>query len=149
MKRGNCSVRQWITCAASTAMASAASAAPLISSLGTLDNTLPRSEGFALNAGHQVVGDSSHNGPAQHAFFYTGGQMKDLGTLQNLDFSRAYSINDSGVIAGVSSNQGNSLSRAFYYSGVPGAGRFSSPNTSTRMPDVAAISRHHVRAHQC
>jgi probable HAF family extracellular repeat protein len=76
-----------------------------IASSGTLEDLglLPvefpiSSEGLALNASDEVVGDTSNGVP--HAFLYTGGQMHDLTTLPDAISSQAFAINDQTEIVG-------------------------------------------------
>lgn len=79
-----------------------------LSDLGTLGGS--NSYAYGINAVGQVVGCSNTRSGDTHAFLWTRGandgvptnpQMKDLGTLSGGN-SCADSINDSGVIAGVS-----------------------------------------------
>jgi len=51
-----------------------------------------------------------------HAFLYSGGAMSDLGVLSGGKTSEAYSINESGQVAGTSNNTSGNW-RAFVYSG--------------------------------
>lgn len=73
--------------------------------LGSLSNT-DYAYGNAINASGQVAGASLVN-PAEpytdyeHAFLYSGGPLVDLGTLGGTG-SRAFGINDSGVVIGTS-----------------------------------------------
>jgi probable HAF family extracellular repeat protein len=67
--------------------------------LGVLTVEFPiSSEGLALNASDEVVGDTSNGVP--HAFLYTGGQMHDLTTLPDAISSQAFAINDQTEIVG-------------------------------------------------
>ncbi len=62
---------------------------------------------------------------ATHAFLYSGGKMKDLGTAPGYDSSSGQSINDSGQIAGRSFANGSYDTPIFLYS----AGKFTNiPN---------------------
>lgn len=79
-----------------------------MSDLGTLGGS--NSYAFGINALGQVVGCSNTGDGGRHAFLWardkndgvpTNPQMEDLGTLSGGN-SCAYSINDSGVIVGVS-----------------------------------------------
>ena len=53
----------------------------------------------AINAAGQVVGEAATADGATHAFLYTDGKMKDLGTLHGGN-SRAYGINAAGQVVG-------------------------------------------------
>lgn len=86
-------------------------------SLGTL-STVPwaNSIGRDVNNSGEVVGYSDSDNNYPHAFLYRNGTMADLGTLGGL-LSRAYSINDSGQIAGHSEIlDSTSSNHAFLYS---------------------------------
>ena len=58
----------------------------------------------AVNAAGQAAGASGRpHGEETHAFFWEKqGGMRDLGTLPGGDYSAAFAINDSGVVAGTS-----------------------------------------------
>jgi probable HAF family extracellular repeat protein len=90
------------------------------------------SEGMAINSLDQVAGYSNTAipeantqgkpcpdcGMASHAFLWSAGKMKDLGTLSIPGWdSRADSINDSGEIVGLSAStvNGTETNRAFLY----------------------------------
>lgn len=93
------------------------------------------SEGAGINNLDQVVGISTTAVPARnsqggacpdcgvasHAFLWTAGRMKDLGTLAGVAGwdSKANSINDAGEIVGWSDSNvsGSSAHRAFLYAG--------------------------------
>lgn len=65
--------------------------------LGTL--TIELSEAADINAAGQVVGYGTFGGTGDgHAFLYSDGVMRDLGTLGS--FSRAYAINNRGQVVG-------------------------------------------------
>jgi probable HAF family extracellular repeat protein len=77
--------------------------------LGVLPGT-SSSEAHSVNDSGQVTGDSFMAGSGQHrAFFYSGGQLVDIGTLGGNDM-RAAAINSSGAVVGTA--DGN---RAFLY----------------------------------
>jgi len=71
-----------------------------ITDLGTLGGA--ESYAYAINNRGQVVGYAYTAGnEEEHAFFYSGGVMTDLGTLGgDYNFSYAYGINDSGQVVG-------------------------------------------------
>jgi probable HAF family extracellular repeat protein len=81
--------------------------------LGAITNTYA----YAVNNRGDIVGSSGvldNAGIEQsRAFFYTGGQMRDLGTLGGA-FSYAYGINDFSQIVGWS-QLGDGSSHAFVY----------------------------------
>jgi probable HAF family extracellular repeat protein len=67
--------------------------------LGTLGGDLCQADG--INDSGQVVGVSSIAGEtADHAFLYSGGVMRDLGTLPGFENSFGNGINDSGQVVG-------------------------------------------------
>jgi probable HAF family extracellular repeat protein len=70
--------------------------------LGTLKNGSARIHG--VNASGQAVGASGYpHGAETHAFFWQQqGGIRDLGILPGGDYSSAFAINDSGVVAGTS-----------------------------------------------
>src|SRR5689334_7332966 len=68
-----------------------------VTDLGTLGGS--GSTATAINASGQVVGYSDGPaGSAGHAFLYSSGQMKDLGTLGGESY--AYGINSTGQVTG-------------------------------------------------
>ena len=87
------------------------------------------SRAYGINAGGQVVGDSSIGG-GHHAFLYTGtpgsgGAMADLGTLPGKTYSQGLAINDVGQVVGCSGNSldtTDTTQHAFLYTGTPGSG---------------------------
>jgi probable HAF family extracellular repeat protein len=66
----------------------------------------------------QVVGYGQKPGGRAHAFFYSGGRMKDLGTLPGGTQSYAYGINGSGQIVGASESADFTLHAFLYTKGV-------------------------------
>jgi probable HAF family extracellular repeat protein len=68
-----------------------------IQSVGTLYGG--DSVAYGINAGGQVVGDSTDASGNSRAFLYNGGTLTDLGTLGGTD-ARARAINDAGMIVG-------------------------------------------------
>jgi probable HAF family extracellular repeat protein len=83
-----------------------------ITDLGTLGGTI--SYAFGVNIHGDVAGSSTTPSGAEHAFLYHNGVMSDLGVLNAGDtFSRAYGINDPGVVVGQSNG---ATSSPFYYS---------------------------------
>ena len=81
--------------------------------LGTLGGY---SAAFGLNDCLQVVG-KSWVGPGEiHAFLFSGGSMKDLGTIGEDDKSVAYDVNDSGQVVGASIGSVSPFHAAFLYS---------------------------------
>lgn len=62
--------------------------------------------GMAINDNSQVVGSYVTNDGKEHAFVQTNGNLKDLGTLGNSDYSIAYDINNCGQIVGESNGHG-------------------------------------------
>jgi probable HAF family extracellular repeat protein len=88
-----------------------------ITDLGALPG-FPHSFAQGINHSGQVAGFgsvTSGSGPS-HAFIYTNGTLTDLGTLGGSS-SNAYSLNDSGQVAGTSAVSGDFPSHAFLYSG--------------------------------
>ncbi len=78
---------------------------------------------FAVSIGNQVIGDAEIPGGAKRAFIYTGGQMRDLGTLPGRAHSRVQNVNATGHVVGlaynrIEPNQQETDQRAFYYNGT-------------------------------
>jgi probable HAF family extracellular repeat protein len=88
--------------AAAATPAAPTSARLQIVDLGTLGEQFTTSEARAVNQRGQIVGDSflAGLGP-EHAFLWSNGSMRDLGTLGGLT-SDATDINDRGQVVGVS-----------------------------------------------
>lgn len=89
-----------------------------VTDLGTLRHGSARVHG--LNSSGQAVGGSGFpHGGDTHAFFWQRqGGMRDIGTLPGGDYSAAFSINDSGQVAGTS-NIADSM-HAFIWSSATG-----------------------------
>ena len=84
--------------------------------------TLPGGTGSyatGINNSGQVVGYSNISGVGDHAFFYSGGAMADLGAMiSGRTYSQATGINDSGQVVGYSYvNNLGGVPQAFLYSG--------------------------------
>ncbi len=85
-----------------------------ITDLGTLGGV--NSYAAGINASGQVTGYSLIiNGVANHAFFYDGATMHDLGTLGGNSFGKG--INDSGQVTGYYDTSG-STTHPFLYDGA-------------------------------
>jgi len=107
----------------------------VLTDIGVLPGTGAFGVSFASATGVNLVGDvvgvsdsqypsesPGTTGPAQHAFLWNNGVMKDLGTIAgNGYFSSAEGVNDSHEIVGwtntISSATGATLQRAFIYIG--------------------------------
>ncbi len=86
--------------------------------IGTLGGSA--SESYAIGRSGSVTGWSTPSGdPAEHAFLYSGGVMKDLGSLPGRQNSFGYSVNSLGEVVGVSGDgyYDTGPSRAFLYDG--------------------------------
>jgi probable HAF family extracellular repeat protein len=84
-----------------------------ISDLGTLSSGL-FAEGTAINSLGEVAGFSSLKNGERHAFVFRGGKLTDLGLTGRE--SRAFAINDSGVVAGSESIPGEGHTDATLWS---------------------------------
>jgi len=82
-------------------------------SIGTLGGN---ANAYSINRFGQIVGASVVVGGVRRAFLYSGGQMRDLGTLGGDLYSWATGINSSGQIVGVSYGT-SAAGHAFIYSG--------------------------------
>lgn len=80
--------------------------------LGTLGR---KSYARDINEQGQVVGASQIDSGFYHAFLYSDGVMRDLGTLGN-EHSEALGLNDNGEVVGVVWNADFSVFHAFLYS---------------------------------
>jgi len=68
-----------------------------------------------LNAAGEVIGYGNEAANAStHAFAYSGGQIKDLGTLGG-STSSAVAVNNAGAVIGNSNTSGDAASHAFLY----------------------------------
>ncbi len=72
------------------------------------------SDAHGINSSGQIVGDWHTSSNVPRAFLYSGTLFLDLGTLGG-EQAWAHSINDSGVIVGISSVGIESISHAFRY----------------------------------
>ena len=81
--------------------------------LGTLGGRFSIARGIDRSAG--VVGYSELANGAIHAFVYSGGQLRDLGTLGTDLFSFGFGINHHGVAVGYSSPRGFPPDRAVLF----------------------------------
>jgi probable HAF family extracellular repeat protein len=104
-----------------------------INDLGTLGNGL-FAEGTAINNLAEVAGFSNLKNGERHAFVFHNGKMTDLGPTGRE--SRAFAINDSGVVAGSESIPGEGHTDAVLFTNgkitdlglIPGSGGiFTSP----------------------
>jgi probable HAF family extracellular repeat protein len=107
----------WLVIAACLPLAAFAQTYTVID-LGTLSHGSARVHG--LNSSGQVAGASGFpHGADTHAFFWQRqGGIRDIGTLQGGDYSAAFSINDSGQVAGTS-NIANTM-HAFTWNSAAG-----------------------------
>ncbi|HEV8692521.1 MAG TPA: hypothetical protein VGQ91_19600 [Ideonella sp.] len=80
--------------------------------IGTLGGVY--SDAYGINNHGDIVGQSSLEGGAQHAFVYRGGSMVDLGTLGG-SHSVALGINEARQIVGCSTLEGDSAQQAFIH----------------------------------
>src|SRR5207253_1948551 len=63
------------------------------------------SQGFAINKAGEITGLVITEGTTYHAFLYTGGVLRDLGTLGGA-YSQGLGINDAGQVTGTSNTSG-------------------------------------------
>jgi len=71
-----------------------------------------------LNGNDQVVGDGDVGGGEHHAFVFSGGVLRDLGTLAGGRQSAAYGINERGEIVGFSEGPDRSARAVMISSGI-------------------------------
>ena len=83
-----------------------------LTDFGTLGG--PTSEGLAINASGQIVGQADVAPNQSHAFVTISGPLQDLGTLGGPSSSAA-AINDPGVIVGTSDLPNGAGTVAFIY----------------------------------
>jgi probable HAF family extracellular repeat protein len=83
--------------------------------LGSLGGGM--SQAYAINNLNQITGIAYLKNGLAHAFLYSAGKMKDLGTLQALGDSWGFAINDSGVVVG-QAQLDSGAEHAFVYNGT-------------------------------
>jgi probable HAF family extracellular repeat protein len=71
-----------------------------------------------LNNREDVVGDGDVGDGEHHAFLFSGGRLRDLGTLPGGRQSSAYAINERGDIVGVSEGSNRSARAVVIVDGV-------------------------------
>jgi probable HAF family extracellular repeat protein len=89
-----------------------------LGTLGGSDSTASIAED--INESGQVVGYAALQGGSifnvnRHAFLWQDGTMTDLGTLDNLPVSEAFSINNAGQVVGWATDGGFSKNKAFLW----------------------------------
>jgi probable HAF family extracellular repeat protein len=77
------------------------------------------STGHAINQLGEIAGEAVYRGIGQHAFLYSKGEMKDLGTLGGT-LSVALGINKSQKVVGYSSCTGDAAQHAMIYTTATG-----------------------------
>jgi probable HAF family extracellular repeat protein len=121
-----------------------------------LDPKASRSQAQAINASGQVTGTRQGPGATEsHAYLFTAGKFKDLGTLGG-SYSIGHALNSNGHVAGESSlatHHGTGhASRAFLWDGrkmkklgtLPGAGNSwaTGINDSEQVVGIATVPKH-------
>ena len=85
--------------------------------LPTLSTFTAGTFGNAINNADQVAGYAMQTNGVYHAFLFSNGAMKDLGTPAGFADSEAFAINNSGQVVGNAFNQsGKSITHAFLFS---------------------------------
>jgi len=90
---------------------------PHLRDLGTLGGTFGSATG--LNDAGEIVGWATTPDEAAHAFFWSNGVMKDLGTVKGDGCSVAYHINASGQVVGTSGDGCNEVHAFLWQRGGP------------------------------
>lgn len=90
---------------------------PHLRDLGTLGGTFGSATG--LNDASEIVGWASTPDEAVHAFFWSNGVMKDLGTVKGDGCSVAYTINAGGQVVGTSGDGCNEVHAFLWQRGGP------------------------------
>jgi probable HAF family extracellular repeat protein len=90
---------------------------PHLRDLGTLGGTFGSATG--LNDASEIVGVATTPDEAPHAFFWSNGVMKDLGTVKGDGCSVSYHINASGQVVGTSGVGCNEVHAFLWQRGGP------------------------------
>ena len=90
---------------------------PHLRDLGTLGGTFGSATG--LNDATEIVGWATTPDDAAHAFFWSNGVMKDLGTVKGDGCSVAYHINAGGQVVGTSGDGCNEVHAFLWQRGGP------------------------------
>jgi probable HAF family extracellular repeat protein len=111
--------------------------------IGSLGGTLTQPQG--INNSGQMVGFSNTVAGYKNAFLYSRGVLTDLGTLDAMDTSVAYGINNNSAVVGTSYDQDASGGRAFLYSSSGGMEDLNSlidPNSGWILESANGINDH-------
>jgi probable HAF family extracellular repeat protein len=84
-------------------------------SVGSFGGTVTQPDG--INNTGEIAGFATTVAGYKNAFLYSGGVLTDLGTLDGMDSSDAFGINDNGQVVGESYDQLSGGNHAFLYSG--------------------------------